>query len=199
MATLSKDKHGYRLDLSVPGHPRKCVRLSHLGDDAAERALYHVEVALRAHRLRQPIAVKTLDWLYHNAPRNVLSALAGLKVLDDRRMLGDALQAWATAKLGRVSVERIEAIERTGESLVAVLGDVELESITAERLAAWCDRVGETHSANTTAGQAAIVRQFFAWAVSERLLVASPALELSTGFARSERLAEVSADLVNRL
>jgi hypothetical protein len=70
MATLSKDKHGYRLDLSVPGYPRKCVRLSHLGDDAAERALYHVEVALRAHRLRQPIAVKTLDWLYHNAPLN---------------------------------------------------------------------------------------------------------------------------------
>lgn len=198
MASIGKTPYGYALYFRCDGR-RKCVRLAGLGEDAAERAKYHVEVALRAHRLSQPISVRTLDWLYHSAPRGVFAALSDLGIVDDRRMLASALHSWITVKVGRVSTRRIEQMERVGAALGKSLGDVELEAITADRLTLWSEQLLEQFARNTVAGHCAMVRQFFAWAVRERLLSESPAGGLSGAFARSERLVEVPGAGVNVL
>lgn len=197
MASLIPGPGGYRLQFSVAGN-RRCVRLTGFGEDAAERAKHHVEVALRSHRRRQPIPVATLDWIFQSAPRGLLSALASVHVVDDRRMLGDALRAWITSKL-HLSTKRIENMERMADSLTQLLGDVEMESITADQLAGWAEHLSESAMHNTVAGYAGLAKQFFQWAVRERLLLGSPAGQLSSRFVPSERLAEVPAAAVERL
>lgn len=198
MASLSCDAQGYRLRFAVGGL-KKSVRLTHLGPDAAERALHHVEVALRSHRMRQAIPVKTLDWLHHSAPPGVLSAMSDLRVVDDRRLLGDAWRAWVTVKTPSVSSRRIEAVERVGDLLLADLGDVELESITERLLLEWAESLTFGKSANTVAHHCGLVKQFFKWAVTQRLIVESTAKGLSSGFVPSDRLAEVSEAMAAEL
>lgn len=199
MASLTRDKQGYRLRFSVRG-TRAAVRLGAAGLDAAERALHHVEVALRAHRLSQPIPVRTVDWLHRSAPPGVLSTLAELRVLDDRRMLHDAWHAWVESKLPVVSTRRIELLERVGERLLSEIGDVEVEALTESSLLAWRDSmVAQGAAPNTVAAHSAIVQQFFKWAIAERLCMQSTAGQLPTHFVASDRLEEVSTELIVRL
>lgn len=192
------DSTGYRLQFSVRGVGRKCVRLTELGSDAAERAKHCVEVALRAHRRRQPVPVQTLDWLYQSAPPRLLHALAVMGVVDDRRLLGDALRAWIMTKL-QLSEQRVYLLESMVDSLLGHLGDVELESIHRDHLTAWRDTLADRYSPNTVSGYVAGAKQFFRWAVYERLLERSPADGIPCGFQSSTRLQEVPAADVQRL
>ncbi|QDV23459.1 tyrosine-type recombinase/integrase [Aureliella helgolandensis] len=198
MASLEFDGYGYRLRFSVPGKRFQRVRLGDCGPEAAERAKHHVEMAIRAHRRRQPLPVPTLDWLYQSAPRQLLSELAKLGVVDDRRLLGDALRAWVMTKLS-LSAKRLEQVERVSDSLQGALGDVELDAITPESLTSWGERLSEEYAENTVAGYCGIAKQFFGWVVKERLLADSPAARLPSRFVRSERLMEVASDTVEQL
>lgn len=198
MASLTCDAQGFRLRFSVRGI-KKSIRLTHLGPEAAERALHHVEVALRSHRMRQPVPVKTLDWLHHSAPRGLLAALAELRVVDDRRLLGDAWRAWVTLKLQSIGSRKIDQIENLGDRLLAEIGDIELEAITETQLRAWADGLVGSMAPNSAATYTGLVKQFFRWAIGERLLLESPAKVLDAAFAPSERLSEISVELVNSL
>lgn len=201
MASLIPDPNGtaFRLQFSVPGHARRTVRLSAMGEDAAERAKHHVEVAIRAHKRQQPVPVGTLDWLFQVAPRNLLTALSGLGVVDDRRMLSDALHAWLMTKLD-LSEKRVAAAERTADNLGAYLGNVEIEAITPEQLERWALKMHNDGAAlNTVSTYTGLAKQFFVWAVRERLIKESPASKLDCHFEASERLTEVPSALVEQL
>lgn len=198
MASLTADKYGFALRFQMPGQPRRKVRLTGWGAERAELAKHHVEVLLRAHKLRQPVPVLTLDWLYHSGPPNLQAALAAAEVLEDRRLLGDAGRAWILARIKAANVEkRIDKCERVLDSLVASLGDVELESITHEQLTEWAHELDGAE--NTVTDFIRLAQQLFGWAVRERLLSASPAAELQSSYVTSDKLVEVSAETVRRL
>jgi integrase len=127
--------------------------------------------------------------------------MAELAVVDDRRLLWDATRALIYEKIdGGVSRTRVDTVERVLDRLCQALGkDAELESITAEQLRDWIEGLAESMQPNTVATYASITKQFFAWAMREKLLEKNPAVSMRVAFARSERLVEVPAEAVWRI
>lgn len=198
MASLTADRFGFSVRFTVPGQPRRRVRLSGMGQDRAGLARHHVEVLIRARKLVQPVPVMTLDWLYRSGPPNLQQALAESGVLDNRRLLGDAGRAWILERIGAANhPKRVEACERLLDSLIDALGDVELESITHEQLSEWAREIDGAE--NTVTGYVRLAQQLFAWTVEQRLLSTSPAAELQGVYVASDKLVEVSAETVRQL
>lgn len=191
VASLMRDKHGYRLAFAWRGK-RRTVRL-HGGSSEGYIAKRMVEEVLMSSRLNLSPSIVQIKWLYRSDNRRILDALLSMRAIDERRHLWSASHEWLTDLSAQVSHGRMAMAERVVGLLVDAIGpNVMLGDIGEDQLSSVTKQL--TGSDNTVAGQVKLIRQFFRWCFACGLIDKSPTLRASAAFHRSGRLEEVSED-----
>ena len=159
------------------------VRLTGWSEERCAWALHHVEKLTHAARMGRPIELATTRWVQRDAPPSLREALADSGLVDDRRTLGPAVDAWIHAQAPRVTPSRLDDLQRVAASLLSHLGPTtEVAHCTADLVADWAERLTEGHATNTVAKYGRIARQFFRWLTLERLADTNPAAGLAITF-----------------
>jgi site-specific recombinase XerD len=194
MASVTPYPAGYSLKWHYPPNTQRHARLSGFTSAQAEEAAEHVEALIRAARSRRPVGYATTRWLQSEAPANLVAALVDSYLVDDRRTIADAVEAFLTDVTRDVSVGRLGDLERELNKFVKFIGDrVNVSDVTRADVDRWADSIAEL-SPSTQSKYAAIIRQFFKWTAAERLVDTSPAKHLDHRTFAAEARREVTAD-----
>jgi integrase len=193
MASVTPYPAGYSLKFHFPARVQRHVRLSGFDVAAAVEAAEHVEAMIRAANSRRPVGYATTRWLQTEAPANLVSCLVDCNLHDDRRTVGDAVDAFLEEISREVSDGRFNDLERELNKFSKFVGPRVLSAdVTRADVDRWADSISEL-SASTQGKYAAMVRQFFKWAQAERLVETSPAAHLDRRTFAAEARREVTA------
>ena len=200
MASLFRERSGWRLDFRLVG-TRHSVRLGDCGEPAARLAKHHTELLVSAAAKDAPQPLASAHWVAMRGPRSLRNVFLRSGVIEDRRRLAVALDAWLESIRPRVADKRWDTAQRVADSMLASLGRVNLDAITPDQVRQWSEGLTESrdYMPNTLAGLHGLARHFFRWCVAERLLAQSPAEVLATHFVPSPSLQQVPAEYVSRL
>ncbi len=179
MASLANDPNG-RKRISFAGRDarRHSLRLGKVTKRFAEGVQNHVEHILHSQKTGQSLPVETSDWIAAGA--NGLARQLGAVGLMDYRVkattLGAMLAAYLTIR-GKVKPATAKFYGHTIRNLIAFFGaDKPLGDITfidAERFRQWLADVEKLEDA-TIRRRCSLARQFFTFAVDDRLVADNP-------------------------
>jgi integrase len=194
MASVSAYAGGYSVKWHYPANKQHHCRLAGFDRDQALEAADHVEALIRAARSRRKsVGYATLRYLQNDAPRGLVSRLVACALYDDRRAIRDAVDAFITDNVRAVSADRLDDMQRILDQFVRLVGrSVAVADLTRDDVDRWADYQSDL-APSTQGKQAAIVRKFFSWCASERLLEVSPAAHLDRKTFAAEARREVSA------
>jgi len=193
MASITPYENGYGLKWYYPAGSQHQVRLAGYDRDQAFEAADHVDTLIRAARSRRKsVGYATLRYLQMDAARNLVVGLVACGLHDDRRLLGDAVDAFITATVKTVSANRLDDCQRELDRLVAFVGPSSaVADLTRDDVDRWADSISEL-APSTQGKYAAIVRKFLGWCAAERLLESSPAAHLDRKTFAAEARREVA-------
>lgn len=193
MASVTPYPNGYAVKWHHPARVQHCCRLAGFTRDEALEAADHVQALIRSARSRRKsVGYATLRYLQIDAPKNLVAALVACGLHDDRRLVGDAVDAFITATVKTVSADRLDDIQRELDRLVTFVGrSAAVADLTRDDIDRWADSVAEL-APSTQGKYAAIVRKFFGWCRDEKIVEASPAAHLDRKTFAAEARREVA-------
>ncbi len=187
-----RDADGKRRFLRLPGVAKK---------DAAEVAS-KVQAIVSARITGAPLGNAVAEWLATIGDSlHAKLAAAGLVAERSDATLGDWLTGYIDGRAAKVTASTAINWRTTREKLVDALGEGRpIRTITAADALAWQEGLADGYAPATVAGMTKKAKQFFAAAVDEKIIDASPFAKLVAGsMANEDRNVYVPAADVLRL
>jgi len=209
MASVNKDSKGWRVEFTLPGQPRRPLRLGKgISEKAARDIGRHIERIIESKKTGLPLAAETEKWLMA-LPDQRRHQLVSLGLIDASgrrlsRTLGGYLDEYVKgrtdAKPG--TIENIKVARRWLEKYFGA--DRDMGSITpgdADAYRRWLVATGR-QAENTVRRLCGRAKQFFRAAVRQRLLAENPFADMKhlivTGSPKA-RVRDITAETARKV
>ena len=181
MASTNKDSKGWRVEFTLPGQPRRPLRLGNgISEKSARDIGRHVERIVESKKTGLPLAAETEKWLL-GLPDKLRQQLVSLGLISDAgprmsRSLGGFLDEYVKGRtdLKAGSLSNIATARRWLEKYFGT--DRDMGSITlgeADAYRRWLVATGK-QAENTVRRLCGRAKQFFRAAVRQRLIAENP-------------------------
>ena len=181
MASTNKDSKGWRVEFTIPGQPRRPLRLGKgISEKSARDIGRHVERIVESKKTGLPLAAETEKWLL-GLPDKLRQQLVSLGLISDAgprmsRSLGGFLDEYVKGRtdLKAGSLSNIATARRWLEKYFGT--DRDMGSITlgeADAYRRWLVATGK-QAENTVRRLCGRAKQFFRAAVRQRLIAENP-------------------------